>query len=69
MKQTKALDLMRAGSILIREHSHDENAGEYYLLPGGKIDARLAAFLQSHPQVYPNEDGLRLNFDQTWKIR
>lgn len=65
MTVNKALDLMRSGSVLIREHGE---RGEYYLLPGGKLDERVAKKLQDHPQVSASQDGMWPGYDQTWKI-
>ena len=59
---------MRLGSVLIREHKRDGDDGEYYLLPGGKIDSRLAEILKSHAQVTANEDGVWPGYSQTWRM-
>lgn len=58
----KALDRLRAGGVMIRE------GGEYYLIPGGRLDPNLAAKLKSHPQVSGGRDGMWPGHEQTWRI-
>jgi len=64
-KLKRALDLMRTGSVLIRENGGDH---QYYLAPGGHIEAVTALAILSHPQVVGGHDGMWPGYDQTWKL-
>ena len=60
----KALDLMRAGSVLVREHKKDGWDGEFFLVPGGPIERRTGENIQKHPQVTGGKDGMWPGYDQ-----
>ena len=68
LNSARALDLMRKGAVMVREHKRNGEDGEYFLVPGGPLDRRVAAVIERHPQVHGGTDGMWPGYDQTWKI-
>ena len=67
MTLLKALDLMRKGSVMVREHSKDDT-GEYFIAPGGPVSRPIALKIIEHPQVRGGRDGMWPGHEQTWRI-
>jgi hypothetical protein len=63
----RAVDLMRVGSILIKQHNADGSTG-HYLAPGGYVEPTVAGKLKGHPLVLAGRDGMWPKHDQTWKL-
>jgi hypothetical protein len=63
----RAVDLMRMGSTLIKQHNHDGTTG-HYLAPGGYVEPAIADKLKEHPLVLAGCDGMWPKHDQTWKF-
>jgi hypothetical protein len=63
----RAVDLMRTGSILIKQHNKDGTMG-HYLAPGGYVEPAIADKLKEHPLVLVGRDGIWPGHDQTWKF-
>jgi hypothetical protein len=64
----RAIDLMRAGSVLIKQHNEDGTMG-HYLAPGGYVEPVVAEKLKEHPLILMGQDGMWPGLDQTWKLR
>jgi hypothetical protein len=63
----RAIDLMRLGSVLVRQHNGDGTSG-HYLAPGGYVEPAIAEKLKSHPLISAGADGIWPGHDQTWKL-
>ena len=69
-KQTvlRALDLMRAGSVLVKVNGDTRRPAEWYLAPGGAVTEATAKHLVDHPQITGQKDTLFPGMDQTWRM-
>jgi hypothetical protein len=63
----RAIDLMRLGSVLIKQHNEDGTMG-HYLAPGGYVEPTVAEKLKRHPLIHAGSDGIWPGLDQTWKL-
>jgi hypothetical protein len=63
----RAIDLMRIGSVLIKQHNEDGTMG-HYLSPGGYVEPTVAEKLKRHPLIHAGSDGIWPGLDQTWKL-
>jgi hypothetical protein len=53
----RAVDLMRTGSTLIKQHNADGTMG-HYLAPGGYIEPAVAEKIKEHPLILIGRDGM-----------
>jgi hypothetical protein len=63
----RAVDLMRTGSVLIKQHNQGGATG-HYLAPGGYVEPAVAEKIKGHPLVLVGRDGMWPGHDQTWKF-
>jgi hypothetical protein len=63
----RAIDMMRTGSRLVKQHNKDGTIG-HYLAPGGYVEPAVAEKLKQHPLILAGRDGMWPGHDQTWRL-
>ena len=67
LRLRKALDLLhRPGTRLMVMHGHDGD--EFYVVPGGRLDARDALKILESPDIKSFDDGLFPGQPQQWRM-
>jgi hypothetical protein len=67
LRLRQAVELLhRTGTRLMLMHGRDGN--EFYIVPGGRLDARDALKILERPDVRSFDDGLFPGHSQQWRI-
>lgn len=67
LRLKQAVDLLhRAGTRLVVMHGRDGD--EFYLVPGGRLDARDALKILERPDIRSFDDGLFPGHTQQWRM-
>jgi hypothetical protein len=67
LRLRQAIELLhRNGTRMMLMHSRDGD--EFYIVPGGRVDARDAQKILESPDVHPFDDGLFPGHSQQWRI-
>jgi hypothetical protein len=67
LKFHQALDLMRRRDARLIQTNIKDRC-EYWIVPGGRIEPKVAEKIRTHPQVRAGKDGMFPGLDQTWRI-
>jgi hypothetical protein len=64
----KAMDMLRRPDARLVQ-TNGPRAPQWWIVPGDRVDNKIAEKIKSHPQVVGAEDGMFPGHSQTWRMR